>query len=144
MRHPQESNQERTSDQRLWLCPSSWIAWRGLSMPWWSVIWMSEVNLLPKKDKVQLFLQQYTSARVLGLSETWFNDRLPTEELAVSGFRTHGRVRGGREGCLLVYVSECMTSIRQQDLEDADLKTVDWNEDWNKLPKGVRDLDDPI
>ena len=47
-----------------------------------------------------------------------------TGELAVSGFQAHKRDRGVRGGGLLVYVSECVTSIRRQDLEDADLETL--------------------
>ena len=43
-------------------------------------------SLLPKKDEIQLFLQQHTCAFVFGLSETWLHDSVPTGELAVSGF----------------------------------------------------------
>ena len=81
-------------------------------------------SLLSKKDEIQLFLQQHTCAFVFGLSETWLHDSVPTGELAVSGFRTHRRDRGGRGGGLLVYVSECMISIRRHDLEVADLETL--------------------
>ena len=45
--------------------------------------------------------------------------------MAVAGFRSHRRDRGsGRGGGLLVYVSECVTSIRQSDLEDTDLEIL--------------------
>ena len=82
-------------------------------------------SLVPKKDEVQLFLQEHKYAHVLGLSETWLNDNIPTGELAVAGFRSYRRDRGsGRGGGLLVYVSECVTSIRRSDLEDTDLEIL--------------------
>ena len=82
-------------------------------------------SLVPKKDEVQLFLQEHKCAHVLGLSETWLNDNIPTGELAVAGFRLHRRDRGsGRGGGLLVYMSECVTSIRRSDLEDTDLEIL--------------------
>ena len=82
-------------------------------------------SLVPKKDEVQLFLQEHKCAHVLGLSETWLNDNIPTGELAVAGFSSHRRDRGsGRGGGLLVYVSECVTSIRRSDLEDTDLEIL--------------------
>ena len=73
---------------------------------------LNVTNLLHKKDKAHLFLQQHSSAHVLGLSETWFKDSVPTGELAVGGFQIHRRDRSGRGGGLLDYVSEDITSIR--------------------------------
>ena len=72
---------------------------------------MSEV-CYPRRTEYN-FSYSSTRAHMLGLSETWLNDSVPTVELAVSGFLTHRRDRGGRGDGLVGYVSECMTSITQ-------------------------------
>ena len=84
---------------------------------------MSE-GLLPKKDEVQLSLQQHKCTHMLGLSETRLNDSVPTGQLAVTGFRSHRRDRGGRGVGLLVYVSNSAMSLRRKDLENAGLENL--------------------
>lgn len=79
-----------------------------------------------KTDKLTLFLWRFGDIGILTLHETWLNEGLPNDDIAILGFylprrdRSSGRKSGGNA----IYISEKIHAVRRCDLEDTELENL--------------------
>ena len=79
-----------------------------------------------KTNKLKLFLRRCGDIRILTLYETWLNEGLPNDYIAILDFnlfrrdRSSGRLGGGNA----IYISEKIPAVRRCDLEDTELENL--------------------
>ena len=81
-------------------------------------------SLLPKHDELQVYLERWKRASVVGMSEFWLDKGVSDAELAVMGMRMYRKDRNRRGGGILVYVLEDVLSVRRWDLEDEAIEAL--------------------
>ena len=98
------------------------------------------IRSLPKKiDELRLFLRRCRDIGILPLNETWLNDQLPSDEVAIPGFNLFRRDRSSSRngGGVAIYISDKIPAVRRCHLEDMVLENL-----WLELlfPKSKRIL----
>lgn len=75
---------------------------------------------------------------ILTLNETWLNDQLPSDEVAIPGFNLFRRDRssGRKSGGVAIYISDKIPAVRRCDLEDMALENL-WLELMFPKSKGI-------
>lgn len=81
-------------------------------------------SLVPKLDDLQVLLQRYGGAHVLGLSETWLDGGVSDAEVSVSGFCIYRKDRDRRGGGIAVYVATDVGCVRRRDLEEEGIEAL--------------------
>ena len=81
-------------------------------------------SLLPKHDELQVYLERWKRASVVGMSESLLDKGVSDAELVVMGMRMYRKDRNRRGGGILVYVSEDVLSVRRWDLEDQAIEAL--------------------
>ena len=79
-----------------------------------------------KTNKLKLFLRRCGDIRILTLHETWLNEGLPNDDIAILAFNLFRRDRssGRQGGGNAIYISEKIPSVRRCDLEDTELENL--------------------
>ena len=62
-------------------------------------------SLLPKHDELQVYLERWKRASVVGMSESWLDKGVSNAELAVMGMRMYRKDRNRRGGW---YIGVCI------------------------------------
>ena len=97
------------------------------------------IRSLPKKiDELRLFLRRCRDIGILPLNETWLNDQLPSDEVAIPGLNLFRRDRSSsrKGGGVAIYISDKIQAVRRCDLEDMVLENL-WLELMFPNSKGI-------
>ena len=82
-------------------------------------------HLLPKLDKIKIFLNEPNTIQILGLCETFLNDDILNNELQVKGFKFERKDRNNKHGGgLLVYIKNDLSYKRRLDLESVEIEYI--------------------